>query len=80
MNTLARFFEARRRRLAVRDLRALPPNILLDIGIEPGRIDSVVAEAMDSQREAKPTRQCTPRFAAPGLSRNAWPYPWRRTG
>jgi uncharacterized protein YjiS (DUF1127 family) len=37
------FADARRRRLAAQDLRRLTDTQLLDIGIEPGRIEEAVA-------------------------------------
>ena len=75
MSILARILEARRRRQTVRDLRAMSPQILLDIGIEPDRIDSSVADAMRRHPVARSQR---PAFASPDLSNGAWPYPARR--
>ena len=73
MNPFSMFLEGRRQRLSARDLKAMPPELLLDIGIEPDQIDAVLSRA----RRAGPKafRSYAPAFAAPGLSNSAWPYP-----
>jgi uncharacterized protein YjiS (DUF1127 family) len=76
MSVFAKIQEARRRRLAIRDLRGLSPQILSDIGIEPDQIDNAVSEAIRSNRAARRS----PAFAAPLHGSGAWPYPWRRAG
>ncbi len=43
MTIIERLRQAQRRRQAARQLRALPPELLSDIGIEPDRIDEAVA-------------------------------------
>lgn len=78
MSILANILEARRRRQTISDLRAMSPEILLDIGIEPDRIDAVVSEAVRSRRAQRPPHLNAPAFAAPGLSNGVWPYVWRR--
>jgi uncharacterized protein YjiS (DUF1127 family) len=78
MSILANILEARRRRQTISDLRAMSPEILLDIGIEPDRIDAVVSEAVRSRRAQRPPQLNAPTFSAPGLSNGAWPYVWRR--
>jgi uncharacterized protein YjiS (DUF1127 family) len=75
MNPLSRIFGGRRRRLGIRDLRALPPELLLDIGVEPDRIGAVMLQARRAAPKAR--RAKAPDFALPGLSNSAWPYPWR---
>jgi len=76
MNPISKFFEARRRRLGIHDLKALPPELLRDIGIEPDRIHAIVAGVQKEKRTA--TRRAVPHVAGPGLSNSTWPYPCQR--
>ncbi len=79
MSILAKISEARRRRQAVRDLKMLSPEILLDIGIEPDRIDAVVSEVI--REHSAPKTRPTARWTPPAVSAHgAWPYPSRRAG
>ena len=73
MSPISKFFEARRRRLAIRDLKALPPEVLRDIGIEPDRIATVAAASSGDKGPRKP-----PPLRGPAFADSAWPYPWRR--
>ncbi len=79
MNPLSKFLEWRRRRMAVRDLRALPPELLLDIGIEPDQVGAVALAAFNNRGARMPSRFDAPAFATPGLSNSAWPYPSRQS-
>jgi uncharacterized protein YjiS (DUF1127 family) len=80
MTIFSQIRAARRRRLAIRDLKALSAGTLLDIGIEPGRIDAVVSEAFRDHPAPRTERSHPAAFARPGISNGAWPYPWRRAG
>lgn len=77
MSILTRFAEARRKRLAVHDLKALPPETQLDIGIEPGRVHAFVSEAFENPARASAGGHATT-FSGPSVSNGAWPYSWRR--
>jgi len=79
MSILSRFAEARRKRLAVQDLKALPPETLLDIGIEPDRVHAFVSEAFENPARASAGGH-PPAFPGPSASNGAWPYSWRRAG
>jgi len=69
MSILASILETRRRRQAIRDLRAMPSELLLDIGIEPDQIEKAVSAL------GRPTsRPAGPAHAAASLSRTPWPY------
>jgi uncharacterized protein YjiS (DUF1127 family) len=63
MTILAKFRQAVRRRQAVRQLRALPPEILTDIGIEPDRIHEAVTGMLKASGQAEERAQ-VPRSAA----------------
>ncbi len=76
MNPLSKFLETRRRRAAIHDLRALPPELLLDIGIEPDQIGAVASGPFNKRAARMPSGEA-PAFATPGLSNSAWPYPGR---
>ena len=54
MNILASLRQAHRRRQAVRQLRSLPPELLGDIGIEPGQIHEVVSDMLTKVRSPAP--------------------------
>jgi uncharacterized protein YjiS (DUF1127 family) len=79
MSILARFSEARRRRLAVQDLKALPAETLLDIGIEPDRVEAAVSDVFESHARGSAGGNPTA-FSGPSGSNGAWPYTWRRAG
>lgn len=74
MTILARIRQAQRRRQAARELRALPPELLNDIGIEPDRIDEAVASI-----EARAPRAIGAEapLTTPVASRGDWPYSTR---
>jgi uncharacterized protein YjiS (DUF1127 family) len=88
MNILAKLHQARRRRQAVRQLRAMEAYVLRDIGIEPGQIEEAVSGMLtaESETEAKrpaPTLVRKPApdalaFKAGGFAKADWPYPRRR--
>jgi uncharacterized protein YjiS (DUF1127 family) len=63
MTILAKLRRAIRRRQAVRQLRALPPEILSDIGVEPDRIYEAVTGMLNASGQAEEKAQA-PRPAA----------------
>jgi uncharacterized protein YjiS (DUF1127 family) len=83
MNILANVLRARRRRLAASQLRALPPHLLSDIGVEPDRIDETVSQILAAQAaaEAPAIRPASEplAFKPAALSHTGdWPYSSRR--
>jgi hypothetical protein len=81
MTIFSQIRAARRRRLAIRDLRALSAETLLDIGIEPDRIGTVVSAVMEKQaNRARSGRPHASPFGNANLGGGDWPYPWRRAG
>ena len=76
MNIFAKLRRAQRRRDAVRQLRALPPELLSDIGIEPDQIDEAVASiAAGAPPAAGGTASSV---EAPVFTHGDWPYSSRR--
>ena len=53
MKLIEKLLEARRRRLAAQDLRALGPEVLGDIGVEPGRIHETVSGMLAARKAAE---------------------------
>jgi uncharacterized protein YjiS (DUF1127 family) len=78
MSILSRIHEARVRRLARRDLKALSPELLRDIGIEPEGIDEAVTQVMAAKARNARSHHRAP--ATPGFSNGDWPYRWGRAG
>jgi uncharacterized protein YjiS (DUF1127 family) len=63
MTILAKIRRAIRRRQATRQLRALPPEILRDIGIEPDGIPETVSGMLNAQEQGE-AKARAPRPAA----------------
>jgi uncharacterized protein YjiS (DUF1127 family) len=82
MSILARIREARVRRTTTRELRAMPPELLRDIGIEPDNIESAVTGVIAQRSATRPhARGFHDRpLTGPSVSNGAWPYPWRHAG
>jgi uncharacterized protein YjiS (DUF1127 family) len=75
MNILANLIQANRRRLAARQLRALSPRLLRDIGVEPDRIDETVTQMLAAQAHSQAK---SPRPPAVFSHTGDWPYSTRR--
>jgi uncharacterized protein YjiS (DUF1127 family) len=81
MNIFARFAQARRRRQAIRDLRALSPELLRDIGVEPGQIGAAASGLLAQHApspDKKPQRTHNPLLFETPLTGGDWPYPHQR--
>lgn len=85
MSIIAKLRLAHRRRKAARELRAMDPHVLRDIGVEPGQIDAAVSGLLgkaEAQRPApEPYRKPQPdaiAFKASVFSKVDWPYDHRR--
>ncbi len=70
MKLIQDFLKLRRRRQTVRELRALSPEQLHDIGIEPHRsLDDLVSGMLAAQEAERPERrQCEADFRAPAAA------------
>jgi uncharacterized protein YjiS (DUF1127 family) len=85
MSIIAKLRLAYRRRKAARELRAMEPHVLRDIGIEPGQIDAAVSgllgEAETPRSVPEPYRRPQPdaiAFKSAVFSKVDWPYDHRR--
>ncbi|MGH6923369.1 MAG: DUF1127 domain-containing protein [Propylenella sp.] len=82
MNIVASLRQAQRRRQAARQLRALDSRLLVDMGIDPDRIDETVKQMAAAQEAAEANAPWDGRAArkrrAPVLTTGNWPYSTRR--
>ncbi len=81
MHIIENIREAHRRRQAARDLRALSPDVLRDIGIEPDRIDAAVSQMLAAKPAVRTAASALPaalHAKTAVIAGGAWPYTWRR--
>lgn len=71
MRFIEKLRDARRRQLAARDLRALGPEILGDIGVEPDRIRETVSGMLAASKAAE--GQTASQRPAPQEAASVWP-------
>jgi uncharacterized protein YjiS (DUF1127 family) len=78
MSILSKIHEARVRRLTTRSLQELSPELLRDIGIEPGGIHEAVSAAVAARAAKRSHHWHNGHAAGPSFSNGDWPYRWGR--